>query len=527
MTWDGRSYDVIGFGDEVPGVLAVISAAREYRRKTRQYPRVLLMSKGNLQEGIGGHLVRGGLAYLDRSQVDRDTRQKHGLETFGDPPALYKEFLQKAGVTDIALDPRKANEALKVMLREAGVDLLSKVEIAGVNKTGTRISNLVTSRGTAYFGKYFIDATVNAELAQKAGVPKMLGFGTFGLPESELPVTLTFETQGLSVKRLKDFDYAYLKRFTNITDSVAQQWLLQASGGDPKLADQLRKEMIDPQGNLKTFWSSIDHIDVRSPALSVAYHAFRGTPFSFQKTGIILDEANIAVLPNERLSWNALLFAVTGTEAEELARNAGKPTPRMQQEMAYVIQWLKNLGATSVTPASELYIRHAGNILGAVQPLTGAQMLLGGVPAAEALGSFGYYFDVRGGIPKLGDQAKSQGWYSSLSFPKPLFNIGMQHALIKNVPNLAVVSPASGFEGFASSAGRIVEFNAAVGQAVGIAAIIALLNNKNLADISNFQVRQILNETGRTPKIYGQPNTVAGTLLAQFESRVTSDVVIA
>ena len=48
MVWDGRSYDVIGYGDEVPGVLAVISAAREYRRKFRQYPRVLLMSKGNI-----------------------------------------------------------------------------------------------------------------------------------------------------------------------------------------------------------------------------------------------------------------------------------------------------------------------------------------------------------------------------------------------------------------------------------------------------------------------------------------------
>src|SRR4028119_2216223 len=103
MVSDLRSYDVIGFGDEVAGVLALISAAREYRRRTKKYARILLMSKCNLQEGIGGHLVRGGLAYLDRCQVDRDIRLALGLDTFGDPPAIYKEFLHKARVSGIAL----------------------------------------------------------------------------------------------------------------------------------------------------------------------------------------------------------------------------------------------------------------------------------------------------------------------------------------------------------------------------------------------------------------------------------------
>ena len=64
-----RSYDVIGFGDEVPGVLALVSAAREYRRCTGKALRTLLMFKGNSQEGVGGHLVRGGLAYLDRCSL--------------------------------------------------------------------------------------------------------------------------------------------------------------------------------------------------------------------------------------------------------------------------------------------------------------------------------------------------------------------------------------------------------------------------------------------------------------------------
>jgi len=525
MVMDVRYYDVIGFGDEVPGVLAVISAAREYRRRTKRYPRVLLMSKGSSQEGIGGHLVRGGLAYLDRSQISPELKQSLNLDTFGSPPAIYKEFLQKSGVTEIALDAGKASAALKQMLLQAGVDILSQVQIQSVNKEGKRIASITTSKGIVYAGKQFIDATVNAELAQAAGVRKLQGFETFGLPNSELPVTLVFETQGLSARRLKELDYTYLKRFTNLVDSEGQKFLLSAAHKDAQLAEKLRREMIDTRGNLKTLWAGNDYIDVRSPALSVAYHSFRGIKLSFPETGIMLDLGNIAILPNDRLSWNALLFAVTASEAEALARSGSKPTANMQKEISFLAAWLRSLGATSVTTASELYIRHAGNVTGVVEPLTGAQMLLGGVPANEALGTFSYYFDIRGGIQGIEEKATNLGWFKSMVFKKPTFNIGIRHALIKNVPNLAVVSPCSGFEGFACSAGRIVEFNVAVGQGVGIAAINALLNNKNLADVSNREVRQVLVETGQLPRIFGVANNADGMLLAQFENLVTSDAI--
>lgn len=152
-------------------------------------------------------------------------------------------------------------------------------------------------------------------------------------------------------------------------------------------------------------------------------------------------------------------------------------------------------------------------------------MLFGGVPANEALATFSYHFDVRGGIIGIGEKANSQGWFKSLSFKPPTFNIGIRHALVKNVPNLAVVSPCSGFEGLACSVGRIVEFNAAVGQGVGIAAIIAILNNKNLADVSNREVRQVLATTGQLPKIFGVANNSEGTLLAQFEGLFDSSYI--
>lgn len=513
-----RSYDIIGFGDEVPGVLALVAASREFQRRTQKKPRTLLMFKGSSPQGIGGHLVRGRLAYLDRSSIPADVRQANGLPTFGDPAAIYKEFLRRSGVAQIALDPVKADAALRAMLQEADVDVVSQVEIAAVLKEGARLKGIQITRGETYLAKQFIDSTVNAELAQLAGVEKLRGFATFGLPESELPVTLVFETEGLTIQRLKDVELNLLKRFSNPADATAQNSIAMAAGQNPKLTEQFKAEMVDSLSKSRTMHVGQDHIDVRCRALSIAYHASRGKMLSLKNSGSILDQANIAVLSPTKLSWNALMFYTTGSQAEALARGAAKPTPAMLEEFKHLDRWFKSLGATAVNPAIELYIRHAGNVTGVVEPLSGARMLEGGVASAEALGTFGYHLDVRGGIDGLGPRAVKQG-ITSISFhTPPLFNIGIRHALASQVPNLAIVSPASGFDGYACAAGRIIEFNVAVGQGVGIACAIALQTGRPLASITNLEVRQVLAQTGQLSKIYGKAQYIEAARLAKFET---------
>ncbi len=515
-----REYDIICFGDEVPGVLSLVCASREYHRRTGKYPRSLLLFKGNSQLGIGGHLVRGGLSYLDRSSVPISIRQQYDLDTFGDSPAIYDEFLERSGVYQIALDPQNANLTLRQMLLEVRANILSNAEIKSVIKEGNNISVVELIRGEFYKANYFIDCTVNAELAQFAGVKKLRGFETFGLPDSELSVTLTFQTKGLTVDRLKQIEYEYLEGFTDRANTEFQNLLNIAAGNNSDFADYLRQDLIDKNGNLKTMYAGRDYIDVRSKALSIAYHSFRGTPLYLQTSGSILDNGNIAILNNNTLSWNALLFDVNATQAENLARNKALPTSAMLGEMEFVAQWFKNIGATEIIPASELYIRHAGNVTGVVEPLTGAEMLAGGVPENEALGTFGYHFDIRGGIKGLGNRALEKGLEQfSLHLP-PLSNFGIQHALVKDVPNLAVISPASGFEGYACSAGRIVEFNCGVGQGVGIGIGIALSENRNLAEISNLEVREVLVDTQRLPKIYGVSYIEQARELDVFENLI-------
>ncbi|MGB5714043.1 MAG: hypothetical protein WBM44_24420, partial [Waterburya sp.] len=54
-----REYDVIVFGDEVPGVMTALKVKRELA-KSDPSARVALITEGNIERGVGGHLVRGG-----------------------------------------------------------------------------------------------------------------------------------------------------------------------------------------------------------------------------------------------------------------------------------------------------------------------------------------------------------------------------------------------------------------------------------------------------------------------------------
>ncbi|MGB3642392.1 MAG: FAD-dependent oxidoreductase [Rivularia sp. (in: cyanobacteria)] len=522
LEYKTRTYDIIAFGDELPGILSLICAAREYYRRTNKYPRSLLMFKGDSRKGVGGHLVRGGLSYLDRSSIPLEIRRAYNLQSFGEAPAIYEEFLRRVGVVQVALDPSLADRVLREMLREIHADILSNIEIESVTKHGNQIVGINLTKKETSTAKQFIDSTVNAELAQAAGVKKLKGFETFGLPNSELSVTLVFQTQGLSVERLKHIEKLYLERFTNLNDRDAQNWLNEAAGNNPEIANRLREDLVDKNGKFKTMYVGKDYIDIRCKALSIAYHSFRGTPLILEKSGAILDNGNVAILSDGRLSWNAFLYDVNADDAEALARGKAKPTPKMLAEMNYVIQWFKAIGANTVTPASELYIRHAGNVTGAIDPLTGAEMLAGGVRNEEALGTFGYHFDIRGGIKGLGKRAEQKRIENLLHLQKPLFNIGIQHAIIKDIPNLAVISPASGFEGYACSAGRIVEFNCGVAQGIGIAAGMALQSDTNLGDFSNKQVRNILVQTRQIAKIYGQNYTAQAQELGSFEQGIAA-----
>ncbi|HEY9695821.1 MAG TPA: FAD-dependent oxidoreductase [Trichocoleus sp.] len=530
-----RSYDIICFGDEVPGVLALVSAAQHYEfvHGVGQYPKTLLISKAPLErvngvvQNMGGHLVRGWLAYLDRCCLPKDTTW---AKLIGSPnradasPAIYRTFLNKAGVQEIALDPNKASRVLHAMLTQVGADVISGKEIQQVNLNGALLESIGLSNGEVYAAKQFIDCTVNAELAQKAGVPKTRGFGSIGLENSELAVTQVYETTGLSINALKQFEQSYLNRLLNPLDSGTKTDLNVAAGNNESLKKELRSSLIR-NGSPNLMGVGGDYIDVFSKAMPIAYHAYRGTVHSLSNSPAVLDNANVAVLDGNRLLWNSLLLKVNADQAEKLALGGALPDPTilpvLPQEQSKIKAWFQATFGSQVNVrfAPELYIRHAGNVINVVQPLSGAQMLMGGVPRSEAIGSFCYDFDVRGGV------AGMEGRVNTSAFPKdpfkfkpelPIFNIGIQHALVKG-SNLAVISPASGFTGLACAVGRIVEFNVAVGQGVGVAAAIALSFGVPLSTVANQHVRAGLDARRVPLRIFGRTNWTAAADISKIE----------
>lgn len=496
-TANTKIYDVIVFGDEVPGVMTAIKVDRELKK--RNFPaKVALITEGNIKAGIGGHLVRGGLEYLDRNQIPKDMQSRLGR--FAPASLLYQEFLDITETKTIALDRFKATAAFKQAFTKAKIDLIGNVSLQSVTSTSKSVCSFTTIANGSFAAQQFIDATQGGKLAEMAGVKMVSGFGALGLPDSSLGMGLVFEIYGLSIGQLAEIEEKLMRRLLNSSDREAQNWLKVASGNDANFRRKILASLITPNGTLRTMYQGTDDsADVRSLALTTAFHGSNNQPIQNYKE--ILDQPNIAVLKN-RLSFNAMLFYVDAEKARRLSNNRSKPEPYMLAFAKKVEKFFLRLGATKVEIMSEVYIRSTVQIANPVEELSATLMTKGGVPSTEALGTFSYHLDVRGGIKGLRARATSEG-VKTLGLNKmPTFNYGFRHTLPQERENLAVLGPTSGFGGLGTAAGRIVEFNVSVGEGLAIAVAKAITEKRSLHSIKNREVRLAL---GYTPVIYGRP----------------------
>ncbi|ELS03833.1 hypothetical protein Xen7305DRAFT_00035570 [Xenococcus sp. PCC 7305] len=496
-----QDYDVIVFGDEVPGVMTAIKVKRELERRAGK-AKVALITEGDTAKGIGGHLVRGGLAYLDRNQVPRDMRDELGF--FGASSQLYQEFLDLTGTDAIALDRFRATQAFENVFLRENIDLIGNVKLQSVATANKSVCSLTTVNNGSFIAKQFVDATQGGKLAEISGVEITKGFAQLGLPDSSLSVGWVFEVYGSDIEQLKQIELALINRFLDKGDRQSQDWLATATGNNPEELAEFENSFTDSYDRPAIMYQATpDSADVRALAFSGAYHGKTNTLFDLRKTSGILDRANIAVLDN-RLSLNALLFDVTATQARELSNNGAQPTPMMAEMAQEVTAFFLGLGMQRIEFMDELYIRTAGQIAESLDDLTATKMTDGGVPAEEALGTFSYHLDARGGIDGFWERVAEKGIHEIRGFLMPTFNYGFRHTLPVEYENLSVLSPASGFGGLGTTAGRIVEFNVSVGEGLAIANAISITQERSLHSITNQEVKQNL---GYTPKIYGKPTS--------------------
>jgi hypothetical protein len=162
--------DVIVYGATPGGFCAAIAAAREGAKV------VLLEPTAH----VGG-VNTGGLSFSDSNQTVRSTLL-----------GLFEEWHQRVAADyagrgvklpyDVAVkdnsvwtyEPHVAARVTDAMLKEAGVSVLTKQTLEGVEKAGARIVGLRTSGGM-HTAKVFIDATYEGDLMARAGVVWHIG----------------------------------------------------------------------------------------------------------------------------------------------------------------------------------------------------------------------------------------------------------------------------------------------------------------------------------------------------------------
>ena len=162
--------DVIVYGATPGGFCAAIAAAREGAKV------VLLEPSAH----VGG-VNTGGLSFSDSNQTVRSTLlglfEEWHQRVAADYAARGVKLPYDVAVKDNSVwtyEPHVAARVTDAMLKEAGVSVLTKQTLEGVEKAGARIVGLRTSGGT-HIAKVFIDATYEGDLMARAGVVWHIG----------------------------------------------------------------------------------------------------------------------------------------------------------------------------------------------------------------------------------------------------------------------------------------------------------------------------------------------------------------
>ncbi len=472
-----RNFDVVVYGDEVPGICAAIWAKKTLGANGK----VAVVRSNHETAMLGGVLTRGGLGYVDLDKIPDWYRQPYAQ--------CFREFLDKANVPESCLEPKTADKALREMLSEAGVKVISnstltphvvnqKIEYAEVKESNIKIE-----------ANSFIDVTQDAELARKAGLSYYTGYESQNIKSKNesLAISVVPTITGLTIADLRKIEDKILYD-TPLVEKI-------------KTSISKYKDPASTEFWMRNFDSTIyqaytDGYNIRSVAIGAAYHVDRNLPFT-QEKGFFFDKANICVYKNNSMSWNGFLFKYKVDELMKMEANGRKPTPEMVKEMSYLQEWLQKKSGKDVRLfiPDEIYIRQTLNVRDVVAPLTGKEIIQGGTLPSKSIGSFSYDFDLRGGVKDLGSRIP----------PLPVYNFGIESALASKVSNLAIVGRSSGYVGMAVSVGRIATVNIYQGQGVGVAAGLASKLGVPLNTITSAKTRETLETlTGKTTYLSGR-----------------------
>ncbi|MBY0403784.1 MAG: FAD-dependent oxidoreductase, partial [Cyanobacteria bacterium] len=263
-------YDLIVFGDEVESILTAVSAARMSKALQKDFSIALVrQSTGKL----GGLSTRGGLSYMDIT-----------LET---KSPLFREFLEKSGVVQVALAPKKAHQCLESLIHEENITVFSGQKNLQwqTNRSGG-LTGCFLGDGTLLQGGVFIDATPDADMARQTGIPFMKGLGgVLGSDQDYLGVSPVFQIHGVPKEDLIAFE-ATLRQAPHLLQDLK---LALPHHPESLLQEYLTRPCYSPDDK--------DYLDILNPVIGVAYHVWRhGSAATYPTASIYIDGANISIL---------------------------------------------------------------------------------------------------------------------------------------------------------------------------------------------------------------------------------------
>lgn len=397
-----NNYDVVVVGGEPEGVAAALSAARNGAK-------TLLVCSDKV---LGGTITVANLTNLDMNYgPNRELLTK----------GIFAEFFQ--WVKGDSFDVKKARNAfaaltaqeknLKVMLQTE----LVKPILVGENNCLVGIEVATKGKRKAIYGKRFIDATGDADLAAQSGVPYTIGREDIGISHKWMAPTLVFQIGNVNWNKISGYVHSDKSRLSGANSVSAWGYGQEMKSYHP----------LDPQVKLRGL--NISRQDDKSVLIN-ALLIFNVDPL------------------NELSVKNAMLRGKK--EVRNIAVFLKKRVPGF--ENSYL-----------VGVADKLYVRESRHIKGEYV-----------LTIDDVLESRNFWDKIALGSYPVDVQAASKEENGFVIGVTPIYSIPFRSLVPLHVDNLLVVGRSASYSSLAAGSARVIPVSMVEGQSAGYAAIFSI-----------------------------------------------------
>nr|WP_238480676.1 FAD-dependent oxidoreductase [Desulforadius tongensis] len=408
-----HEYDLIVVGSDPEGIAAAISGARNGLD-------TLLV---DTRPEVGGLMTRGWLNTIDMNYAPNPYGPKYEILNKGIFLEFYKQV--EGDSFDVNTARRVFNrmiareDNLRLLLNARQIEPIVTKKYRRAKVEGIKVVN-AEGETERYYCKRLIDATQDADIAARAGVPFSFGQEDMGYKSKTMAVTLVFKLAGIT-----DRDWLKIRRVLNTDDDIH-------TGANSVSAWGFKEIM--------------EKYQFKNPRLGV-----RGLNIGRQNDGSVLINA-LHIYHVDPLD----------PEARKEARLiALKELPALVEYIKENVPGFENAYLAEVAP--ELYVRESRHIYAEYR-----------LTVDDVLENRDFYDRVAFGSYPVDVQATDRENTGFVVGNPKQYAVPFRCLVPKKVDNMLVVGRSAGFDSLAHGSARVIPVGMATGQAAGAAAAISI-----------------------------------------------------